>query len=78
MIKVGIVGMGFMGWIHWLAYRASRGIQVAALCTRERNRLAGDGRDIRGNFGPPGELVDVSSLGSTGASRRCSRFRPST
>ena len=63
MIKVGIVGMGFMGWIHWLAYRASRGIQVAALCTRERHRLAGDWREIRGNFGPPGEVVDVSGLG---------------
>jgi predicted dehydrogenase len=62
MIKVGIVGMGFMGWIHWLAYRASRGIQVAALCTRERQRLAGDWRDIRGNFGPPGEQVDLSGM----------------
>jgi predicted dehydrogenase len=62
MTNVGIVGIGFMGWIHWLAYRASAGIRVAALCTRERNRLSGDWRDIRGNFGPPGEQVDVSGL----------------
>ena len=63
MINVGIAGIGFMGWIHWLAYRASAGIRVAALCTRERHRLAGDWRDIRGNFGPPGEQVDVGGLG---------------
>ncbi|HLY73800.1 MAG TPA: Gfo/Idh/MocA family oxidoreductase [Planctomycetota bacterium] len=62
MIRVGLVGMGFMGWIHWLAYRASRGIEVTALCTREPHRLAGDWREIRGNFGPPGEMVDVSRL----------------
>ena len=41
MIKSGIVGMGFMGWIHWLAYRASRGIRVAALCTREPAGVSG-------------------------------------
>jgi predicted dehydrogenase len=63
MINVGIVGIGFMGWIHWLAYRASRGLRVGAICTRERGRLAGDWRDIRGNFGPPGEQVDVSGMG---------------
>ena len=63
MIRVGIAGMGFMGWIHWLAYRATPGIRVTALCTLEPERLQGDWRGIRGNFGPPGEVVDVSGLG---------------
>ncbi len=63
MINVGIVGIGFMGWTHWQAYRAVAGIRVAALCTRERQRLEGDWREIRGNFGPPGEQVDVTGLG---------------
>ena len=66
MINVGIAGIGFMGWIHWLAYRASRGIRVGAICTRERRRLSGDWRDIRGNFGPPGEQVDVGGLATYG------------
>ena len=62
MIRVGIVGLGFMGWIHWLAYRKLRGVQVAAICTRDKRRLAGDWRGIQGNFGPPGEQVDLSGV----------------
>jgi predicted dehydrogenase len=63
MINVGIAGIGFMGWIHWLAYKKVPGIRVGALSSRERSRLEGDWRDIKGNFGPPGELVDVGGLG---------------
>ena len=32
MIRVGLVGIGFMGWIHWLAYQRLGGVQVAAIC----------------------------------------------
>ena len=62
MIRVGIVGLGFMGWIHWLAWQKVRGAQVAAICTRDKRRLTGDWRSIRGNFGPPGEQVDLSGI----------------
>ena len=53
MIKVGIAGVGFMGWIHYLAYRQRADIQVTALCTRDQAKLEGDWRSIQGNFGPP-------------------------
>ena len=36
MIRVGIVGLGFMGWIHWLAYQKLRGVRVAAVSDRMR------------------------------------------
>mgnify|MGYP002623800422 CR=1 FL=1 len=62
MLRVGIVGIGFMGWIHWLAYQKSRGVKVAAVCEQEKKRLTGDWRDIKGNFGPPGEKVDLSGV----------------
>ncbi len=62
MIRVGIVGLGFMGWIHWLAWQKVRGAQVTAICTRDKRRLTGDWRSIRGNFGPPGERVDLSGI----------------
>ena len=62
MINVGVVGIGFMGWIHWLAYKAVKGIRVAGICTRNRKRLAGDWRGIQGNFGPPGERVDLAGV----------------
>jgi predicted dehydrogenase len=64
MLKVGILGCGFMGWIHWNAYQQIAGIEVAAICTKEAHRLAGDWTDIRGNFGPPGEQVDLSNIGT--------------
>ncbi len=62
MLKIGIAGIGFMGWIHYLAYQRVPGVKVAAICEQNKKRLAGDWRDIQGNFGPRGEQVDVSRM----------------
>ena len=62
MIRVGLVGIGFMGWIHWLAYQKLAGVRVAAISSRNPQRLAGDWRGIQGNFGPPGEQVDLQGI----------------
>lgn len=62
MIRVGIAGIGFMGWMHYLAYRERDDIQVAALCTRSQAKLDGDWTSIHGNFGPPGEQVDTTAM----------------
>lgn len=62
MLKVGIAGLGFMGWIHWLAYQRVEGVTVAAVCEQDEKKLAGDWTDIKGNFGPPGEKVDLSGV----------------
>lgn len=62
MVRVGIVGIGFMGWIHYLAYRKTKGVKLAAIATRDEAKLAGDWRGIKGNFGPPGEQVDLSGI----------------
>ena len=51
MIRVGLVGIGFMGWIHWLAYQRATGARVAGISTRDPKRLAGDWR----GFGAGGE-----------------------
>ncbi|MBP86578.1 MAG: oxidoreductase [Planctomycetaceae bacterium] len=61
-MKVGLAGIGFMGWIHYLAYQKVRGVKIAALCSRDKKKLAGDWRGIQGNFGPPGEKVDVAGM----------------
>jgi len=60
MIRIGIVGIGFMGMIHYLAARKLQGGRVEAVCSRDEKKLAGDWRDIRGNFGPKGEVMDLS------------------
>jgi len=62
MLRVGLVGVGFMGWIHYLSYKKTKGVKIAAVCTRDPKRLAGDWRGIQGNFGPPGEQVDLKGV----------------
>ena len=53
MIRVGIAGIGFMGMIHYLAYRQLGRARVRAICEKDPVRLSGDWRSIKGNFGPP-------------------------
>jgi predicted dehydrogenase len=62
MVRIGLVGVGFMGMIHYLASGKLRGARVSAICSRDPKKLAGDWRGIRGNFGPPGERMDLSKV----------------
>ncbi|MBC8351033.1 MAG: Gfo/Idh/MocA family oxidoreductase [Planctomycetes bacterium] len=62
MIKVGVAGVGFMSWIHYLAYQKVRGVKLAAICSRDAKKRSGDWRGIQGNFGPPGEQIDASKM----------------
>ena len=62
MVRIGIVGIGFMGMIHYLAASKLGGGRVTAICSRDPKKLAGDWTGIRGNFGPKGNQVDVSGL----------------
>ena len=62
MINVGIAGLGFMGMIHYLAYQKAAGVRVAAMCEQDAKRLAGDWRSIKGNFGPEGQMMDLSGV----------------
>ncbi len=62
MLRIGIVGVGFMGMIHYLAYQKVRGAKVAAISTRDAKKLAGDWRGIKGNFGPPGTIMDLAAV----------------
>lgn len=62
MIRVGIAGIGFMGMVHYLTYQKLRNVRVVALCGRNTKRLAGDWRDIRGNFGPRGKRMDLAGV----------------
>jgi predicted dehydrogenase len=62
MVKVGIVGIGFMGMIHYLSARKLRGARITALCSRDSKKRAGDWRGIHGNFGPAGTQMDMSKI----------------
>ena len=54
MVRIGIVGLGFMGMIHFYGARKLRGGKVTAISTRNPRKLAGDWSSIQGNFGPRG------------------------
>ena len=60
MVKIGIVGVGFMGMIHYLASRRVAGYRLWRSPRRDPKKLAGDWTSIQGNFGPRGDAVDLS------------------
>src|SRR5439155_7649730 len=65
MVRIGIVGIGFMGMIHYLAARRleeSKLGRVTSICSRDPKKRGGDWRGLRGNFGPPGEQMDLSHV----------------
>src|SRR5215467_3197401 len=62
MLQVGIVGIGFMGMIHFLAYQRVPGVRIAAISSRDARKLAGDWRSIKGNFGPAGRKMDLTGI----------------
>ncbi len=61
-MRAGVVGVGFMSWIHYLAYQRSEHAEMVAFCSRDPQKRSGDWRAIKGNFGPPGEQIDVSGM----------------
>jgi predicted dehydrogenase len=62
MVRIGIAGIGFMGVTHYKAVQQVEGAQVAAIFTRNPRKLAGDWRDVRGNFGEAGGMQDLSGV----------------
>jgi predicted dehydrogenase len=62
MLRVGLVGIGFMGWIHYLAYQRSQVAKLVGFCSRDPKKRAGDWRGIQGNFGPPSEHIHLDGL----------------
>lgn len=62
MLRIGLAGIGFMGYTHFTAAARLKGAKLTALCSSSAKKLAGDWRGIRGNFGPPAGHVDTSKL----------------
>ena len=61
MLKVGIVGFGFMGRTHYKCWKALDGAEIAAICDVNPN-IEEDTKRAVGNIGDPNETVDFSSL----------------
>ena len=62
MLRIGIHGLGFMGMMHYLAYKKLSGVQVTAICESLPERRQGDWTGIKGNFGPQGTQMDLTGV----------------
>lgn len=62
MVRIGIVGVGFMGRIHYLAAQRLASGKVTAICSRDPAKRAGDWSATRGNFGPEPGKVDLAGV----------------
>ncbi len=66
MVRIGLVGLGFMGMTHFEGARKVKGAKVVAIATRDPKKLAGDWSGIQGNFGPRGGQIDLKKMKVTG------------
>ncbi|MCH8290690.1 Gfo/Idh/MocA family oxidoreductase [Candidatus Poribacteria bacterium] len=62
MVRIGIIGIGFMGMIHYYGAKKVTDGEVVAICTRDPKKLEGDWTSIQGNFGPRGGIEDLSHI----------------
>ena len=60
-MRIGIVGLGFMGSTHFEAYQQVRGFELAAVSSSSEKKLAGDLSEVGGNLGRGGGVVDFGS-----------------
>jgi predicted dehydrogenase len=61
-IRVGILGLGFMGKCHYDHYQDVSGAEVVAIAESDPRKRRGDWSAIGGNIGGGGGRVDVSHL----------------
>ena len=61
MLRVGIVGFGFMGQTHYKCWKKVEGAEVVAICDVNPN-IEEDTKRAVGNIGDGQEEVDFSTL----------------
>ncbi len=62
MLRVGIIGLGFIGQVHYHAYEALKGeVKIAAVCDIERSRLEQAG-GISGNIGGAQQKLNLDAV----------------
>jgi predicted dehydrogenase len=62
MIRVGIVGLGFMGRMHYRCWKGLPGASVTAVCEANPAVLAAAGKPQEGNIGGAADHVDLDNL----------------
>ncbi|MBI4530521.1 MAG: Gfo/Idh/MocA family oxidoreductase, partial [Candidatus Latescibacteria bacterium] len=62
MVRIGILGIGFMGTTHFKAIGELGTAKVTAVCTRDKKKREGDWTGIKGNFGDSGGVHDLTGI----------------
>ncbi len=62
-MRIGVIGLGFMGSTHLEAYEQVQGFELAAVSSSNASKRAGDLSDVGGNLGRGGGVVDFGSAG---------------
>jgi predicted dehydrogenase len=62
-VKVGVIGLGFMGAAHLSAFQAIDGVEIAAVSSTNPAALEGDLRGAGGNLGREAGVFDFSTVG---------------
>ena len=61
MIKVGIIGFGFMGRTHFSNYKTHDDVVITAICDIEKDRLLGS-TEVTGNIAGSDNQLDLSGI----------------
>jgi predicted dehydrogenase len=61
-MKIGVLGLGFMGSTHTQAIQRIAGAELAAVMDADEKRLSGDLSGIQGNLGGPGQKLDFTNV----------------
>ncbi len=61
-MKIGVLGLGFMGSTHINALATIPGAALSAVMDADEKRLSGDLSGIQGNLGGPGQKLDFSAV----------------
>lgn len=59
-MKIGLIGLGFMGVTHLKGLKNIPDVEIAAVASDVPERLSGDLSGVAGNLGGPGERFDFS------------------
>lgn len=61
MVKVGIIGLGFMGKMHFRCYKAMKNVRVAAICDIDASKFS-DKSGIAGNISGAEKPLDLKGI----------------
>ena len=61
MLKIGIVGLGFMGKMHFRCYKSLENVKISVICDVDAKRLK-DSSGSSGNISGAEDYLDLSNI----------------